>query len=123
MKKHVLPLVLVSAAVLAGLYFFVGTGGNNETVGTPTPPQCRELSSEELEAVVGGFMKKQGYENWELRTVSPLLCEDDAGIRNMVVDAVINKGLATQYSKTVRLQMRSTVGEVRIYEVVLTRPA
>lgn len=116
--------VIVSIVVaLSGFFIYYQTGQTTNVVGGVVTSACEELTQEELDSVVGAFLKKKGYDNHDIVTVSPIFCENNKiGVRNMVVSTTIDEGLPTQHNKTLRLQMRSDATELKIYEVVLTNP-
>ena len=67
------PLIIL-VAIVGGVYVLTHLGSPKEAVQTDTLPQCRELTGEELGAVVGAFLKKQGYDDYGVRNASPVYC-------------------------------------------------
>ena len=124
--RLILPLISAAFIVAAALFLFprgdIGTEASRAS-GGETPPACQDLTNQEIGSIAGAYLKKQGYENFGVTSIGPLYCENSVGVRNMVAEAIIDGGMPSQHNTTIRLQMRSAAGEMKIYEVVLARPA
>ncbi len=119
----IVPIVLVVLIVGGSLYAYFavssgGTGGEQYL-----DKSCRQVSEEDKNRLIDGFMKKDGYDVYKVVAISDQYCSDGVGLYNVNAEATINPNSPTEHRKTLRFQIRSTHNETKIYEVVLANPA
>ena len=116
-----IPIILIIVAAISFFMFFYSDFKPAPSVNGTVPSECQELPEDQVASIASAYLQKQGYQNFEITAISPLYCDSGIGTRNIASNVVYNKGMAGQYNQTVRLQMKTSPGEMKIYEVVLAK--
>lgn len=120
------PIAILALIVGGSLYAYSALGPDpfsSQTDSRYASGSCRQLTEAEKSGLIDGFMKKDGYDTYDVVAVSEQNCSEGVGLYSANVEATINPNSPTEHRKTLRFQMRVTHNDTKIYEVVLANPA